>query len=115
MKKKGGAIQSHEKNKLRKSDFEAAAKAQELNKGKVPIRIDRKTTMYVTKSEYEYHVRNFRLNQARKPENQEKVKYLEKKGWKMQTDGLWKNRSQFIIREFETALSISKYYDPITR
>jgi hypothetical protein len=91
--------------------IKAAYAAQVQNDGKIPIRIDARTVIYVRPEERELHERKIRLQNARKTENREKVQWLEKTGWTMGLDGIWRNPSRFLVRDFETALHLSGYFD----
>lgn len=100
-----------EKSYIRKNDFKGAELARKTNHGKVMVRMDKRTHIMVPITQRDKYEIEARMNQAKRPENKEKVTYLESKMWKMGPDGVWRNRENFLHRDMESALNLSGYYD----
>lgn len=111
IKRKPGATSTDDKKSQRYRDLENAAQTQLTNEGKVPVRVDHRTVILVPASQRSMYEKKYRIAQARKPENQEKVEYLKSRGWILRDDGIWRHRENFMYREFEYALSESGYYE----
>lgn len=110
-KEKGGAITKVEKKSLRYSDLKAAEIAKKNNEDKVPVQLDHKTTILVAKNKRDLFEQKHRMEQANKPENQDKVEYLKRHNWRLNKTGLWMCQNRLIQREMEAALQMSGYYD----
>lgn len=91
--------------------MKAAERASELNEGKVPVRLNSRTVIYVHPDNVKFYSVKARKEEAEKSENREKVQFLKMRGWKMNKDGWWEVPKYVKTSTLLDACWTEGYYD----
>lgn len=108
--KKKGHINSRD---ARAQAIGAAEVARQINKGKVEVKINERTTLLLHKHNADKIIAQHRIIDNERWWNKKKMEHLIRRGWRMGADGLWRNKKKFLTKDMNAALVISKYYEQV--